>query len=104
MCTVVCVACEYGECDGNAGVGDGGGVVVMSARHECELCKCLARGGVGDEWGEWIRGLDLGFTNPVRTEGVLDGCVWVAVVWCRWGVGRGIGPGSGRVVLCLCVL
>ena len=40
MCTVVCVACEYGECDGNAGVGDGGGVVVMSARHECELCKC----------------------------------------------------------------
>ena len=43
----------------------------------CELC--LARGGVG---GEWMRGLGLGFTNPVRT-GVGWGCwtcVWVAVV------------------------
>ena len=25
-------------------------------------------------------------------------CVWVAVCWwCRWGVGRGLGPGSGGV-------
>ena len=22
--------------------------------------------------------------------------------WCRWGVGRGLGQGSGAVVLCLC--
>ena len=22
--------------------------------------------------------------------------------WCGWGVGRGLGPGSGAVVLCLC--
>ena len=22
--------------------------------------------------------------------------------WCGWGVGRGLGPGSGGVVLCLC--
>ena len=39
-CTVVCVACEYAErvrgCedDSNAGVGDGGGVVVVSVGHE----------------------------------------------------------------------
>ena len=25
--------------------------------------------------GEWMRGLGLGFTNPVRTVGVLDVCV-----------------------------
>ena len=30
---------------------------------------CMARGGVG---GEWMRGLSLGFTNPVGTGGVLD--------------------------------
>ena len=27
----------------------------------CEICICLARGGVG----EWMRGLGFGFTNPV---------------------------------------
>ena len=44
---------------------------------------CLARCGVG---GEWMRGLGLGFTNPVGTGGVLDVCVfWLR--WCRWGVG-----------------
>ena len=25
--------------------------------------------------GEWMRGLGLGFTNPVGTGGVLDGCL-----------------------------
>ena len=25
--------------------------------------------------GEWMRGLDLGFTNPVGTRGVLDVCL-----------------------------
>ena len=44
---------------------------------------CIAWGGVGRDGGEWIRGLGLGFTNPV---------------------GRGLGPGSGVVVLCLCEL
>ena len=40
----VCIACEYGEgvrgCEGddNAGVGDGGGVVVVSAGYECVGC------------------------------------------------------------------
>ena len=27
----------------------------------CEMCMCLARGGVGSEGDEWIRGLGLGF-------------------------------------------
>ena len=71
------------EGDGNAGVGDGG--VVVSERHlggtrgsgivssaadvlwmsvvcgmrgvggVCEMCMCLALGGVGGEGGEWVR-------------------------------------------------
>ena len=41
---------------------------------------CLARNGVGEEGGEWIRGLGLGlgFTNPVGTWGVLDVCLCLA--------------------------
>ena len=42
-----------------------------------EMCMSLARGGVGGEWGEWMRGLGLGFTNPVITGGVLDVCMWL---------------------------
>ena len=41
----------------------------------CEMCMCLARGSVGGEGGEWIKGLGLGFTNPVGTGGVLDVCL-----------------------------
>ena len=49
--------------------------------------------GSGGERGEWMRGLGLGFTNPVRTGGVLDVCLclgcggvggeWVGVAWTR---------------------
>ena len=47
-----------------------------------------------------MRGLGLDFTNPVGTGGVLDVCVF----WLRWGVGRGLGPGSGGVGWCyVCV-
>ena len=43
----------------------------------CEICMCLARGGVR------VEGVSvLGFTNYVGTGGVLECvCVWVAVVW-----------------------
>ena len=42
----------------------------------CEMCMCLARGGVGGEICEWMRGLGLGFTNPVETGGVLEVCLY----------------------------
>ena len=59
----------------------------------CEMYMCLARGGVG---GEWMRGLGLGFTNPVGT-GVVDGRVSVFWLWwCRWGVDRGLDQGLER--------
>ena len=92
------------EVDGNAGVGEVGGVVVLSAWYEhvggthglgivssaadvlgmnvvhgmrgvggvFEMCMYLAWGSIG---GEWIIGLDLGFTNPVGAGGVLDVCL-----------------------------
>ena len=64
------------------------------------MCMCLARGGVGGEGGEWIRGLGLDFTNPVETGGVLDVCQCFGC----GGVGMGLGPWSGGVVLCyVCV-
>ena len=51
-----------------------------------------------------MRELGLGFTNPVGTGGVLDMCLVFWLWWCRWGVGRGLGPGSGAVGWCyVCV-
>ena len=41
----------------------------------CEMCICLAEGGVGGEGVEWVRGLGLGFTIPVGTSGVLNVCL-----------------------------
>ena len=60
------------------------GMSVMT-RVFVEMCMCLARSGVVGEGGEWIRGLGLGFTNPVGTGGVLDVCLClgcgVVVLW-----------------------
>ena len=60
------------ETDTNAGVGHD----VLGMRGVGGVCEmCMARGG------EWIRGLDLGFTNPVeRREYWTCICVWIAVV------------------------
>ena len=72
----------------------------------CDMCMCLARGGVGGEGGEWIRGLGLGFTNPVGTGGVLDVCLCFGCGGVGGVGGEGVGAwarvGSGGVVLCLC--
>ena len=46
----------------------------------CDMCMCLARGGVGGEGGEWMRELGLGFTNPVGARGVLDMCLYFGAV------------------------
>ena len=51
-----------------------GDVLVRGVGGVCDMCMCLARGGVGGEGGEWMRELGLGFTNPVGTGGVLDMC------------------------------
>ena len=65
-------------------------------------------GGMGGEGGEWMRGLGLGFTNPVGTGGVLDvcprfSCGGVGGVGGEWVEAWTMVMGSG-VVLCLCEL
>ena len=111
----MCVCCEG---DGNAGVWSGGDVVTvivcMSGTHGsgvlsstgdvlemsvvrgvggvCDMCVCLARGGVDEKigWG--------GDREGVGRESVF----WLR--WCRWGVGRGLGPGLRAVGWCyICV-
>ena len=52
-----------------------GDVLVRGVGGVCDMCMCLARGGVDGEGGEWMRELCLGFTNPVGTGGVLDICL-----------------------------
>ena len=89
------------EDDGNAGVGSGGGMVVVSAYMGgtrasgvlanagdvlvmsvvrcvggvCGMCMCLARGGVGGGGCEWVPGLGLGFTNSGGTGEKWDMCL-----------------------------
>ena len=59
-----------------------GDVLVRGVGGVCDMCICLARGGVGGEGGEWMRKLGLGFTNPEATgECWTCVCVLVAVVW-----------------------
>ena len=57
-------------------------VLVRGVGGVCDMCMCLARGGVRGEGGEWMRELGLDFTNPVGTwECWTCVCVLVAVVW-----------------------
>ena len=66
----------------------------------CEICMCLARRVVGVELVKWMRGLGLGFTNPVGT-GECWTCVLVAVVWVgnRYGAWTMVWRGGG--VMCV---
>ena len=60
----------------------------------CEMCMCLAWGGVCR--GEWVGGLCLGFTHPVGTGGVWHVCLCLDC----GVVGGWLCPGSGRVGWC----
>ena len=59
-------------------------VLVSGVGGVCDMCMCLARGGVGAEGGEWIRELGLGFTNPVETGGVLNMCLCFGCGGVEW--------------------
>ena len=72
----------------------------------CQMYMCFARGGVG---GEWMRGLGLGFTNPVGTGGVLDvclcfGCGSVGGIGGEWVGGLGQGLEVWGCIMSVCVV
>ena len=59
-----------------------GEVLVRGVGGVCDMCMCLARGGVGEEGGEWMR--ELGWALPIlwgQGECWTCVCVLVAVVW-----------------------
>ena len=55
------------------------------------MCMCLTRDGVGGEGGAWMRGLGLGFTNPMGTGGVCLclGCDGLGGEWVE-GLNQGL--------------
>ena len=58
-----------------------GDVLVRGVGGVCDMCMCLARGGVGGEGGEWMRELGLGVS--------LDSlCRWQVQVsvYCAWRI------------------
>ena len=55
-----------------------GDVPVRGVGGVCDMCMCLARGGVGGEWGEWMRELSILWGQGECWACV---CVLVAVVW-----------------------
>ena len=76
--------------------------VVRGVDGVCDMCMCLARGGVGGVGGEWVTGLDLRFTNSGGTWGKWDMCLYfgfggVGGVGGEWvgGLGQGLAVLGG---------
>ena len=86
-----------------SGARGSGDVLVRGVGGVCDMCMCLARGGVGGERGRVDERIGFGLYQSCGDRGVLDMCLcfgcggvggeWV-VAWTR--------VGSGGVVLCLC--
>ena len=71
---------------------------------ECVTCVCVWLGAVWVERGEWMRELGLGFTKSCGDKGSVGHVSVFWLPWCRWGVGKGLRPGSGAVLWCyVCV-
>ena len=69
-----------------------GDVLVRGVGGVCDMCMCLARGGVGGEGGEWMRELGLGLYQSSGDRGSVGhvSVFWLRWCgWCRWRVGRG---------------
>ena len=58
-----------------------GDVLVRGVGGVCDMCMCLARGGVGGEGGEWMRELGLGLYQSSGDRGSVG---HVSVFWLRW--------------------
>ena len=77
-----------------------GDVLVRGVGGVCDMCMCLARGGVGERIGFGLY-QSSGGRGSVGHVSVF----WMRWCgWCRWRVGRGLGQGSGAVGWCyVCV-
>ena len=78
--------------------------VVRGVGRVCDMCMCLARGGVGGVGGEWGTALGLGSTDSGGTWGKWDmclcfGCGSVSGVGGEWAAWARVWEGG--VVLCL---
>ena len=80
--------------------------VVRGVGGVCDMCKCLARGGVGGVGVEWVTDRVWALTSLEEHGGNgICVCVLVAVVWVVLGEsGWAAWAMEGGVVLCLCVL
>ena len=60
-----------------------GDVLVRGVGGVCDMCMCLARGGVGVEGGEWMKRIGFGHIPILWGQGECWTCVCVlvAVVW-----------------------
>ena len=64
----------------------------------CEMCICLAR------VGRWGKRIGFGLYQSCGNMEIVERAPVFGLRWCRWGVCRWLGPGSGGMVLCLCEL
>ena len=84
-----------------------GDVLVRGVGGVCDMCMCLARGSVGGEvwWVDESIGFGLYQSSEDRGSVGHVSVFWLRWCgWCRWGVGRGLGQGSGEVGWCyVCV-
>ena len=64
-----------------------GDVLVRGVGGVCDMCMCLARGGVGGEEGEWMRELGVGLFPILWGQGECWTCVCVLVAGGVGGVG-----------------
>ena len=79
--------------------------VVRGVGGVCDMCMCMARGGRW--WGCVDESSEFGLYQLWMSMGKVGYVSVIWLQWCGWCWGRlagRLGPGSGRVVLCMCVL
>ena len=71
---------------------------------ECVTCVCVWLGWCGCRGGEWMRELGFGLHQSCGDRGSIGHVSVCWLRWCRWVLGRGLGPGLGVVGWCyVCV-
>ena len=90
---------------GSGVLASAGHVLMRGVGGVCDMCMCLALGGVGGE-GEWVTGLGLGFSisrGPWGKWGLCFGCGGVCGVRGELvgGLDQGLGGWGGVMSVCV---